>query len=91
MRMADVFPTKYLAAADLQERRHVLTIAQVVREAGIDKPIMYFQGAKKGLCVNKTNFKTMVIAYGDNTDGWIGQPSELIFTPPRSGRSPSAM
>lgn len=71
------FPSKYLKAADLQKRRHVLTIDRVVQEEGIDKPIMYFQGAQKGMALNKTNAMLIASLYGNNTDRWGGQRIEL--------------
>lgn len=77
MNINEAFPTKYLKAGDLQNRRHTLTIGNVVMEEGIDKPIIYFQGAQKGMAVNKTNAMMIAQLYGDNTDNWIGRQIEL--------------
>ena len=44
-----------------------------------EKPVLYFTKAKKGLVLNKTNSKVIIQAYGDDTDGWEGQP--LILFP----------
>lgn len=77
MRISDAFPTKYLKAGDLQGRRHTLTVSRVVQEEGIDKPIIYFQGAQKGMAVNKTNAMMISQFLGDETDGWIGRQIEL--------------
>ena len=77
MNINEAFPTKYLKAGDLQNRRHTLTIGSVVMEEGIDKPIIYFQGAQKGMAVNKTNAMMIAQLYGDNTDNWTGRQVEL--------------
>ena len=77
MRITEAFPTKYLKAGDLQKRRHTVTITQVVMEEGIDKPIIYFQGAQKGMACNKTNAMMIAQLYGDDTDRWIGRQIEL--------------
>lgn len=77
MRMSQAFPTKYINAGDLQKQRHTLTIANIVMEEGIDKPIIYFHGRQKGLACNKTNAMMIASLYGDETDNWIGQKVEL--------------
>ncbi len=74
----DVFPTKYLSAADLQGKTVRLTIASVVVESlgqGSDqqrKPVAYFRGKQKGLALNKTNSNTIANVYGCETDNWVG-------------------
>lgn len=77
MRMSQAFPTKYINAGDLQKQRHTLTIANIVMEEGIDKPIIYFHGRQKGLACNKTNAMMIASLYGDETNNWIGQKVEL--------------
>jgi hypothetical protein len=74
----DVFPTKYLSAADLQKRTVRLAITSVTVETlgqGRDqqsKPVLYFRGKTKGLALNKTNANTIANVYGYETDNWIG-------------------
>jgi hypothetical protein len=74
----DVFPTKYLSAADLQGQTVRLTISEVAVETlgqGNDqqrKPVLYFRGKTKGLALNKTNSNTIANVYGFETDDWIG-------------------
>lgn len=79
MNINEAFPTKYVRAADLQNQRHTLTIANVVMEEGIDKPIVYFQGRQKGMACNKTNAMMIAQLYGADTNRWIGQQVELYI------------
>jgi hypothetical protein len=39
----------------------------------IDKPIVHFVGAKRGLVLNKTNARTIAAQYGDAMANWIGK------------------
>ena len=74
------FPSKWLRATDLQNRRYTVTISHVTLEDmgdGEHKPIIYFQGSQKGLACNKTNALEIATAYGDETDGWAGKQIEL--------------
>jgi|SRR6516162_11046435 len=76
MKTADVFPSKYLKAADLGGKHIKLTIAKVQREKlGEDevKPIMYFTRSKKGLVLNRTNWRAIAVAYGDESDQWTNK------------------
>lgn len=71
----DAYPSKYLSAADLQGKDVTVKITHVVSEkVGNDqKFICYFAGAKKGLVLNKTNFKSIVKITGfDDSDEWTG-------------------
>ena len=36
-----------------------------------DKPVLSFAGKEKGLVLNATNTKTLINAYGSDSDGWI--------------------
>ena len=90
MRVLDMFPSKYLKAADLGERPQDVTITRV--EVGTvgegddehDRPIVYFDELDKGLCLNVTNAKRIVKLYGEDDKGWKGQritiyPSECDY------------
>lgn len=86
MKISNAFPSKYLAASDLQGQRFTLTITRVEMEnvSGQDnpehKPVIYFQGAQKGMVLNKTNAMNVTILYGDETDAWVGKQVELYVT-----------
>lgn len=78
--MNDAFPSKYLSAADLGGRNVAVTIAGY-EQALIDnkqKYLLTFKGGKKALVLNKTNAKNIAKLYGDDLDGWVGQPIVLF-------------
>ncbi len=88
MKMSEVFPSKWLTAADLDEQDVTMTIDQVrmedMTEDGDPKAVCYFNEVKKGLVLNKTNSTTIVALYGNDTDDWEGQritlyPTEVNF------------
>jgi hypothetical protein len=84
-----LFPSKWLAAADMDGDDRVVVIKQIVpsEEVGQSKdkrPVLYFQGVSKGMVLNKTNAKRIAKLYGADTDKWIGKsitlyPSECDF------------
>lgn len=80
MKISETFPSKYLRAADLQGREVKVTMQNVdMEKLGDDmKPILYFKGKDKGLCLNKTNSNTIADSYGDDTDDWMDQPLILF-------------
>ena len=86
MKISAAFPSIYLKCADLDEQPHLVTIRTCVQEwlgQGKDKeqkPVLYFEKGPKGLVLNKTNAKTIVKAYGDDTTGWPGKLIEIYPT-----------
>ena len=80
MKVTDAFPSKYLKAEDLKNRRIPVVINHVVLEdIGDDqnKMVIYFQNTAKGMVLNKTNASQISYLYGDETDLWAGKPVEL--------------
>src|SRR4026209_2145377 len=79
MKISQLFPSKYVKAADLNGKTVTLTIAKlVVEELGHSaekekKPVLYFQKATKGLVLNRTNAMTIAGLYGDEADDWPGK------------------
>jgi hypothetical protein len=85
MNVNDVFPSKYLRAADLDGHEVTVTIEHIEMESlGADddtqKPVLYFVGKKKGLGLNKTNATTIANLYSPEMDNWIGCPITLFPT-----------
>ena len=84
MRFSEAFPSIHLSAADLKGQTVALTIKSVtVEEIGLQKdrkPVVWFSDAKKGLCLNVTNGRTIKDLYGDDMDAWTGQRIELFPT-----------
>ena len=81
MKSTDIFPSKYLRAADLDGREPIVTINRVILETlGDDrKPVAYFDGKDKGLVLNKTNWNAIEdISVEDDCDNWKGVKVKLI-------------
>lgn len=86
MRMRDALPSRYLSGDDL-DGDVVVTIDRVVLESFRDprtrvetrKPVMYFQRAKRGLIVNRTNWRAVADLYGDESDHWAGK--RIVLAP----------
>lgn len=81
MKSTDVYPSKYLRAADLNGHEPVVTIDRVDMETlGDDrKPVVYFKGKDKGVVLNKTNWNAIEeIAGEEDSDNWKGVKVKLI-------------
>jgi hypothetical protein len=79
MDMKTAFPSMYIKAADLQGEDFRVKIKKVtMEEIGSDrKPIVYFDGASKGLVLNRTNNDAIGSAFGWDSDSWTGK--EIIL------------
>jgi hypothetical protein len=77
------FPSSYLKAADLQDKRVQVVIAGVTIEEigdGEHKPVVKFQGKDKRLVLNKTNSSTICEITGtEETDEWPG--TKIVLYP----------
>jgi len=84
MRRDDVFPAKYLKAADLNGRSRILEIdaapLETLKDASGEKQtktVLYFAAESKSLPLNMTNWDSVADICGDDTDDWPGQKVEL--------------
>lgn len=79
MNIEEAFPSKYIAAADLQGRFISATISHVTMEKMGDdmKPVLWFVGKQKGLTINKTKKSILVDAFGPETTAWSGKGVSL--------------
>lgn len=72
--------SKYLKATDLQGRRIEVTIESVstakMRDAS-SKLVLTFTGKRKGLTLNKTNTRALIVLFGAETDAWLGHTITL--------------
>lgn len=90
MKVSQLFPSKFVKAADLGGRPVTLTIAKlVVEELGHGaekerKPVLYFAKATKGLVLNRTNGMTIAGLYGDESDEWTGKRITIYPTKVRA-------
>lgn len=94
MQISNVFPSEYLRAADLQDRQVRVVMERVeMRDIGDDhKPVLFFAGKEKGFVLNKTNANNISMAYGDDTEDWVGK--EIVLFPTMvdfQGRSVAAI
>lgn len=89
-KISDAFPSKYLAAADLNGNNVTVTISRASIEEigqGADKDrkiVLSFAGKNKQFVCNKTNAKVIAGLHGDDTDDWLGKsitlcPREVEF------------
>jgi len=73
--------SKYLKAADMPEnfnkRLKISSIDEDEFESDDGKPsnklVIYFQGKDKGITLSATNARTLMGAFGAETDKWCGQ------------------
>ncbi len=76
----EMFPSKYLRAADLPRKGMTLTIDAVEQEqlGNDDKWVLYFtDGEKRGLVLNKTNALTISDGFGKKVADWSGKTIHL--------------
>ena len=81
----DYFQSSYLCAADLDGQDRLVKIDCVVKEkVGKNaevRPVLYVAGGKKGVILNKTNFRTIAKAFGQDEAQWKGAQIVLYATP----------
>lgn len=84
MKANEAFPSNFFKATDLEDDEElVLTIKGAdLEKLGDDQRLACtFKGSDKKLIVNKTNFKAIVKATGeDDSDDWIGKRITLYRT-----------
>jgi hypothetical protein len=87
MNIHEVYPSKWLKAADLAGKSAVLKVATATMEelkapdgSRDTKLVVRFANTSKALVVNKTNLHALGEALGDNTEAWIGQTIEAYPT-----------
>jgi hypothetical protein len=84
MKLNDLFPSKYLRAADLNAKPRIVVIKKVTHETfkddgrDVTKAILHFEDSTAPLVVNKTNFGMLIAITGaDDDEQWTGQVIEL--------------
>ncbi len=88
MKRSEAFPSQYLSKDDVSAGPIRRTIADVQMQTikgdtgEEDKPVMVFaEAGSKGMVLNNTNWETIAVAYGDDTEAWKGQAIELYLDP----------
>jgi len=91
MKISEIFPSKYITAADLNGKSFTLTMSGVTLEEmmthdnkRVPKPVCWFSNAQKGFVMNVTNARIIAALYGDDTAGWIGRRITLYPTQVRA-------
>jgi hypothetical protein len=82
-KVSEMYPSRWLAAADLENADHVVTITDIDSEEvakGEAKWIVHFKELDKGLVLNKTNTRMIALLLGDDTDDWLGRRITLFAT-----------
>ena len=81
MKISEVYPSKFLKAADLASRDHKVIIESVVHEKlGDDmKPVVSYRGWSKCHPLNKGVSQFIADGLGDETNSWIGR--EIVIYP----------
>jgi hypothetical protein len=83
MRKSDLFPSKYLKADDLKGKPITLKIKEVTQEIiqnggeSKKKPVVHFVGTAKQLILNATNYDSIALLHGDETDEWVGRSIQV--------------
>jgi len=83
MKLNQIYPSKYLNAADLSREGEDVTIRKVtIEEVGEErqrKPVIAFDERKRQLVVNKTNWNSIVEITGEeDSDNWPGYKIKLV-------------
>src|SRR5262249_36617359 len=85
MKMTDLFPSKYLRAADIQGKPRTVVINHITHEdfkddgVTVKKTVLHFNGSDTApVVVNKTNWKMLAAITGaDDDEDWAGTAIEL--------------
>jgi hypothetical protein len=85
MKMTDLFPSKYLRAADIAGKQRTVVIDHVTHETckddgvNVTKTILHFKGNDtRPVVLNKTNWKMLVAITGlDDDEDWADTAIEL--------------
>lgn len=81
MNINDIYTSQFLKAADLNGRTVRVVIENVRSEPmgdGKNKLLLTFVGKSKGMLLNRTNAANIAMAFGPETDNWIGGEIELF-------------
>jgi hypothetical protein len=82
--LSEAFPSPFIVGADLGDQEVLVTMAhteQAKMQDGTMRTVLFFQGKKKGLILNKTNWVKIASIHGsDDSDDWVGKQILLYST-----------
>jgi len=77
--------SEFLKADDVGDKEYKMKISGTKEHTFDNKQepslILLFEGAQKGLALNKTNFKRVAEAYGYDDANWVGKPV-IVYAEP---------
>jgi hypothetical protein len=76
--------SSFLKKEDIGDRRVKVIISRVgvtTFDDSSKKLVLHFQGKEKGVALNRTNTQVLAGAFGQESDGWLGQQVELWVDP----------
>ena len=89
MNINDAFPSRYLGQDDLRNDQGVareitliishVTFEEVDKDSGDTKPVVFFNGAKKGWILGKGTFMAICEMHGLDSDAWAGKAVTLFI------------
>ena len=79
MLVSKLYPRRYATGEDLAGKTPTLPVRKVTMEkvGPVQKPVIYFHGAQKGIVLTATLARDIRDILGDDTDGWTDQPVTL--------------
>lgn len=81
MNINALFPRRYATGEDLAGKTPVLPIARVTLERmgpeQKQKPVLWFDGARKGIVLGAALARQIAALHGDDTDAWAGKAVQL--------------
>jgi hypothetical protein len=83
MRVKKFFSSTFITPADVEEAGGELSVTlQDVEQVELrdgPKLMAVFEGEHPGLVLNQTNIRTLVKAYGDDSEDWLGNAITLFL------------
>lgn len=84
----EMFPSRYVTAADIGDSKPIFTCASVYSEMGEnfrtkdpeEQWYMQIQGKEKVVRLNPTSARAIAETYGPETDAWAGQKMQMFTT-----------
>jgi len=82
MNINEMYPRRYLSAAEMHGQVRTVTIERVVWEQafGEMKAVAFFEGESQGLVLNRTNCTNLAAVFTSETDQWAGEKIVLWGT-----------
>ena len=78
---AEVFPSKFIKADDLDGKAITFTIDRIsIEELGEQrerKPVVFFRETRGGLVLNRTRWDAIEDLFGSDSDQWVGKSLQL--------------